>query len=183
MGKQIDHNHRYTEEEREYLRSRGRGHMLIVNERRFGTEDNPTDEPEGPVESKFYDDSVRQQAVYDVGGAPLPNTTLDYNTGRVMDRNNGQLLEYTGPGHTPGAYDLRVDGRREPEGFDSYSDDDDAIDEDIVQEVLNVPNKAGLKKRLSELGQEVDSSASREDLENQLAVALQDERDNEKADA
>lgn len=184
MGKQIDHNRRYTEEEKEFLRSRGRGHLVLVNERKYGTEENPTDYPEGPQESAFYDNSVREKAVYDVGGAPLPDTTLDYNTGRVFDRDNGkQLIEYTGPGHVPGAYDLRIGDRRvpEPEGFESYSDENDHIDEDIVQEVLNVPNKTELKKRLDSHGVEYESNASREDLENALAIALQDERDGKKA--
>ena len=180
MGKAINHDHRYTQEEREYLKSRGRGYMVAVNERRFGTEENPTDTPEGPQVNPFYDDSVRQKAVYDVGGAPLPNTTLDYNTGRVMDRDNGQLLEYTGPGHTPGAYDLRVDGRRSPtqEGFEEYSDEDEIdIDDDIVQFVVNVPNKNALKEALKAAGAEFHSDDDREELENRLAVALQDKRD------
>lgn len=178
MGKAINHDHRYTQEEREYLKSRGRGYMVAVNERRFGTEENPTDTPEGPQVNPFYDDSVRQKAVYDVGGAPLPNTTLDYNTGRVMDRDNGQLLEYTGPGHTPGAYDLRVDGKRNPEGFMEYSDDEEVdIDDDIVQYVVGLPNKNKLKEALKEAGAEFHSDDDREELENRLALTLQDKRD------
>ena len=175
MGKAIDHDHRYTQEEREFLISRGRKYMVEVNERRFGTEENPTDTPEGPQVNPFYDDSVRQAAVYDVGGAPLPNTTLDYNTGRVMDRDNGQLLEYTGPGHTPGAYDLS--SVRTPEGFDSHADDGDVdIDDDIVEFVLHLPNKNALKEALKTAKVEFRSDDDREELENRLAVALQDKR-------
>lgn len=186
MGKAIDHDHRYTAEEREYLTSRGRGYMVELNERRFGTEDNPTDTPEGPQENPFYDDSIRQKAVYDVGGAPLPNTTLDYNTGRVFERDNGQTVEYTGPGHVPGAYDLRVGGIRqyEQEGFESYGDgDDDNIDEDIVEKVINLPNKTALKKELDKNKVEYGAADSREELENRLAIALQDKRDSETAKA
>jgi hypothetical protein len=175
MGKQIDHDHRYTEDEKEYLRSRGRGYLIAVNERKYGTEDDPTDTPEGPQESITYDDANRQKAVYDVGGAPLPGTTLDHNTGRVMDRDNGQLLEYTGPGHTPGAYDLR--GRREPEGFDSRSDAGDDIDEDIVEEVLGISNKEEVKKRLKKEKVEFSSDDDRDTLNERLAIALQDKRD------
>lgn len=178
MGMAVNHDHRYTQEERDYLKSRGRGYLVQVNERRFGTEENPTDTPEGPQVNPFYDDSVRQKAVYDVGGAPLPNTTLDYNTGRVMDRDNGQLLEYTGPGHTPGAYDLRVDGKRNPEGFMEYSDDEEVdIDDDIVQYVVGLPNKNKLKEALKEAGAEFHSDDDREELENLLALTLQDKRD------
>ena len=178
MGMAVNHDHRYTQEERDYLKSRGRGYLVQVNERRFGTEENPTDTPEGPQVNPFYDDSVRQKAVYDVGGAPLPNTTLDYNTGRVMDRDNGQLLEYTGPGHTPGAYDLRVDGKRNPEGFMEYSDDEEVdIDDDIVLYVVGLPNKNKLKDALKEAGAEFHSDDDREELENLLALTLQDKRD------
>ena len=45
MGLVIDHNHRYTEEERSYLLGRGRGYLIPANERRFGTNENPR-EPE-----------------------------------------------------------------------------------------------------------------------------------------
>ena len=186
MGIQIDHNHRYTDEERSYLTSRGRGYLLAANERRFGTNDEPREPEEWEKEdshavSPFYQNADREAAVYDIGGAPLPNTTLDYNTGRVADRDNGKTVEYTGPGHTPAAYDLSgvraqvdyVDGV----SFTSTSDDDDDIDTDIVEHVLAQPNVASLKKALKERGGEVESDDKREDLENKLAVRLQDLRD------
>ena len=186
MGIQIDHNHRYTEEEKAYLNQRGRGYLIPANERRFGTNEEPREPEEWEKEdshaiSPFYQPETREAAVYDVGGAPLPNTVLDYNTGRVADRENGVTVEYTGPGHTPGAYDLQ--GRREPYdssgdfGFDSTSEDDDDIDNDIVEHVLNVPNVASLKKEIKDRGGDYDADDKREDLENKLAVKLQDIRD------
>ena len=188
MGLVIDHNHRYTVEEREYLTQRGRGYLLPANERRFGTVENPR-EP-GPHEqsdshavSPFYQNEHREAAVYDIGGAPLPNTVLDYNPGRVADRDNGVLVEYTGPGHTPSASVLsqQRDVNYEPEGFTSVDDDDDGIDDDIVEQVLAHKNVSSLKNALKEHGVEFESDWKREDLENALAVALQDARDAEKS--
>jgi len=187
MGVQINLNKRLTEDEKTYLRTRGRGYLIPANERRFGTEAEPR-EP-GPHEqadsqalSPFYQPETRLAAVYDVGGAPLPDTTLDYNTGRVADRDNGQLVEFTGPGHTPGAYDLRG-VRGEPEGFSSYGDEDDDIDDDVINEVLSISSVAKLKARLKEENVSFDSDDKREDLENKLAVALQDKKDNQQADS
>lgn len=186
MGILIDHNHRYTQAEREYLESRGRGYLIPANERRFGTEESPR-EPEAHEKhdseaiSPFYQADDRHAAVYDVGGAPLPGTVLNRDTGRVFDRDNGVEVEFTGPGHTPGASDLST--VRDYSGFDSYDVDengnpiDDEIDEDIVEKVVNVANKTELKKELDALNVKYDASASREDLENALAVALQDQRD------
>lgn len=190
MGKAIDHDHRYTQEEREYLASRSRGYLIPINERRFGTEEEPiNDHLQGPQVSQTYDNSVREKAVYDVGGAPLPDATLDYNTGRVMDRDNGKLVEYSGPGHVPGASDLRIDGIRQPySGFDGdgIAVDENGnpveeidIDEDIAKFVLSLANKTELKKALIANGAEAPEKVSdveREELENDLAIALQDKR-------
>jgi hypothetical protein len=185
MGKQINLDEPLSVEDREYLKSRGRGYLIPANERRFGTPDDPKEPDEfdggASAQSPFYDSQKRAKAVYDVGGAPLPDVVLDYNTGRVADRDNGVLVEFTGPGHTPGAADLR--GRREPEGFASYEVDengnpvDDEIDDDIVQKVLEIPNVATLKKELDKKKVSYDKDAKREELENRLAIALQDERD------
>ena len=190
MGILIDHNHRYTEDERNYLINRGRGYLIPANERRFGTNENPR-EPEAHEQhdseaiSPFYQADDRHAAVYDVGGAPLPGTVLNHDTGRAFDRNNGVEVEFTGPGHVPGASDLST--VRDASGFDSYAVDengnpiDDDIDEDIVEKVVGYANKAELKKELQALGVDFASDASREDLENALAVALQDQRDAEAA--
>lgn len=189
MGIAIDHNHRYTEEERQYLINRGRGYLIPANERRFGTNENPREpEPHEQYDSEaispFYQSQDRHAAIYDVGGAPLPGAVLNYDTGRVYDRENGVEVEFTGPGHTPGANDLST--VREYEGFESYDVDengnpvDDSIDDDIVEKVVAIANKTELKKELQALGVEFHSDDSREDLENALAVALQDQRDSEK---
>lgn len=182
MGRQVNLDEPLSVEDREYLKSRGRGYLLAANERRFGTPDEPREPDEGDLgassQSPFYDSEERQKAIYDVGGAPLPGTTLDYDTGRVADRENGVLVEFTGPGHTPGASDLR--GRREPEGFTSTSEDGDDIDDDIVQRVLDMPNVGAIKNELKKKKVEAPSGANREDLENLLAVTLQDERDAKK---
>ncbi|UOW93349.1 hypothetical protein SEA_LABELLE_23 [Mycobacterium phage Labelle] len=190
MGRFVDLNQRLSEEDKAYLRSRGRGYLIPANERRFGTNENPR-EPEEHEQagqnaiSPFYQPEDREAAVYDKGGAPLPGTVLDYNTGRVADRENGKLVEFTGPGHTPGAFDLQsTRGLEYAEGgFVGYDVDengnpvDDEIDEDIVAHVLAVSNVTALKKEIKERGGEYDSDAKRQDLENTLAILLQDLRD------
>lgn len=177
MGRFVDLDKPLSQEDREYLQSRGRGYLLYANERRFGTPDNPREPEEhekagAPSQSPFYDTQARDRAVYDVGGASLPGTTLDYDTGRTFDRENGVIVEPS-PVNQPGAYANHI---REPEGFDSSSEEDDDIDEDIVEEVLKL-HVAGLKGRLTTLGVDVDPDDKKADLQNKLAIALQDERD------
>lgn len=180
MGIQIDHNVPYTDGVKAYLRERGRGYLIPANERRFGVDGTLVpDEHEGANAASvtpFYSTEAQQRAVYDVGGAPLPGAVLDYDSGRVADRNNGVLVEYTGPGHTPGAYDP---GKVfEPEGFESQADgDDDDIDADIVKFVTAQKTKVILQEKLTSFGVGYESDANRQRLEEQLAIALQDLRD------
>lgn len=178
MGIQIDHNQPYSEDVKAYLRERGRGYLIPANERRFGVDG--TREPEAhesadaSAVTPFYTSEGQQKAIYDVGGAPLPGTVLDYDTGRVADRDNGVLVEYTGPGHTPGAHDP---GKVfEPEGFESQSDDDE-IDDDIVDFVTKLKTKAAVQEKLTDLGVGFETDANRHRLDEQLAIALQDLRD------
>ena len=178
MGIPIDHDKPYTQEIKDYLESRGRGYLIPANERRFGVDGTRVPEPHetagAPAVTPFYDSAERDRAVYDVGGAPLPGTVLDYDTGRVADRDNGVLVEYTGPGHTPGAHDPGA--MFEPEGFESTSDDDD-IDDDIVQFVTGLKTKADVQKQLTHYGVGYESDANRPRLDELLAIALQDLRD------
>lgn len=179
MGIQIDHDKPYTEEVKAYLRERGRGYLIPANERRFGVDGTRTPEPHETVGvtavSPFYDPIHREKAVYDVGGAPLPGTVLDYDSGRAADRDNGILVEYTGPGHTPGAHDLARSF--EPEGFESVSDSDDDIDNDIVEFVTKLKSKTVVGEKLTDLGVGFDAAESRQNLDEKLAIALQDLRD------
>lgn len=179
MGIQIDHDKPYTEDVKAYLRERGRGYLIPGNERRFGVDGTRVPEPHesasAPSVTPFYSTEAQQKAIYDVGGAPLPGTVLDYDTGRVADRDNGVLVEYTGPGHTPGAYDP---GKNvEPEGFESESDDGDDIDDDIVEFVTGLRTKGDVQAKLTELGVGFESDSNRARLDEQLAIALQDLRD------
>lgn len=179
MGYQIDHDKPYSEEVKSYLRQRGRAYLIPANERRFGVDGTRTPEPHETVGvtavSPFYDPAQRDRAVYDVGGAPLPGTVLDYDTGRVADRESGVLVEYTGPGHTPGAHDL---GKSlEPEGFESVGDTDDDIDDDIVSYVTKLKTKTLVQEKLTGFGVGFESDATRQRLDEQLAITLQDLRD------
>lgn len=179
MGIQIDHDKPYTDEVKAYLRERGRAYLIPANERRFGVDGTRVPEPHESAGASsvtpFYSTPDQQRAVYDVGGAPLPGTVLDYDTGRVADRDNGVLAEYTGPGHTPGAHDLA--STLEPEGFTSSSADDDDIDDDIVQYVTAFKTKAEVQAKLTDLGVGFDAAANRQRLDEKLAIALQDLRD------
>lgn len=179
MGRVIDHNSRYSPEDRQFLIERGRGYLLHANERRFGTPDAPRDplpheQADSHAISPFYNPEVRNAAVYDKGGAPLPGTTLDYDTGRIADRNNGVLVEFTGPGHTPGASTLGP--QRDDAFFDSKGEYDDDIDDDIVQSVLQMDD-ATLTKALTDAGFTVTGEADQEEKENAYAIYLQDVRD------
>jgi hypothetical protein len=179
MGRQINLDQPLSEVDKSYLRERGRGYLIEGNERRFGVDGTRVPEDHemvgAPSQTPFYSGEGQQMAVYDKGGAPLPGVVLDYDTGRVADRDNGVLLEYTGPGHTPGAHN--VSEVFEPEGFASSSDDDDDIDDDIVDFVTKLKTKADVQKRLAELGVGFETDANRQRLDELLAIALQDLRD------
>lgn len=177
MGRQINLDAPLSEVDKAYLRERGRGYLIPANERRFGADGTRVPDAHeqvgAPSQSPFYSTPDQQRAVYDVGGAPLPGSVLDYDTGRVADRENGVLAEYTGPGHTPGAHDL---GKvYEPEGFVSQGEDD--IDDDIVDFVTKLKTKGDVQKKLTDLGVGYESDANRHRLDEQLAIALQDLRD------
>ena len=185
MGRQIDQNKPFSEADKEYLRKRGRGYLIPANERRFGENGDkvpaPGEEAGDFALSPFYDSQTRAKAIYDVGGAPLPGTVLDYDTGRVYDRENGVTAEYSGPGHVPGAYPV---GSSEPEGFQSYAVDDsgnpvdDEFDEDIVEYVTNLPNKDSVAEELTEAGVSFKKDDGRNKLNDKLIVNLQDRRKN-----
>ena len=186
MSRQVNLNEPLSAEDRAYLRQRGRGYLVEVNERRFGTPENPRTPEEheqagGAAVSPFYDNQERDRAVFDVGGAPLPGAVLDYDTGRVLDRDNGMLVEFTGPGHTPGAYPSSAS--YEPEGFNSYATDsngnpiDDEFDVDIAEFVVNLPNKASVVTELEKYEDaKFDKGDTRPELNDALAIVLQDRR-------
>jgi hypothetical protein len=190
MGRFIDLNSPLSQVDIDYLKSRGRTYLLDANFRRFGTPDEPRT-PEAheavvgsPAQSPFYQSDERNAAVYDKGGVPLPGATLDYDTGRAYDRENGvtadaTLLEFNPVGHTSGAHPSPYTG--DDSGFSSTSDGDDDIDDDIVEEIQAIPNKTELKKRLDKEGVEYEASGSREELEDALAIHLQDQRGHAKA--
>ena len=173
MGRQINFDQPLSEVDKAYLRERGRGYLIPANERRFGADGTRVpDEHEAvgaPSQTPFYSPEHQQRAVYDQGGAPLPGAVLDYDTGRVADRVNGVLAEYTGPGHTPGAHTI--------EGFTSTSDDGDDIDDDIVAFVTGLKSKAAVQEKLNGLSVKFEADANRQRLDEVLAIALQDLRD------
>lgn len=175
MGRHVDLNSPLSAEDKEYLRLRGREYLIPANERRFGSDGTQLEDGDvagQPQQNPLYDTEVRNRAVYDQGGAPLPGTVLDHDTGRVADRENGILVEYTGPGYTNSATDLRL----ESQFFDSHGEDED-IDQDIVDEVVAIKTVKELKTRLTQENVEIPADAKRQDLEDLLAIALQDKRD------
>lgn len=185
MGRQIDLDRPLSPEDKQYLRDRGRPYLIPANERRFGVNGDKTPEPHeyagASTQSAFYDNAEREKAVYDVGGAVLPGVVLDHDTGRAYDRENGVTVEFTGPGHTPGGYDLRQRVDYEPEGFTSRALDasgnevDDEFDEDIVGYVTGL-NVKELKADLKENEVVFSSDLNRDGLRDKLVVFYQDLR-------
>lgn len=177
MGRFVDLDSPLSEEDKQYLKSRGRGYLIPANERRFGEDGKrkPEDHEKAgaPAQSIFYDTQERDRAVYDVGGAPLPGTTLDYDAGRAYERDNGVLVEPRGPGHIPGATMPQSVYEHFNEGRDEYESD---IDDDIAEEVTSL-KVAELKQRLDKEGVEYASDDKKDDLQDKLAIALQDKRD------
>lgn len=175
MGRFVDLNSPLSEDDKSYLRSRGRGYLIFANERRFGEDGTRVPEAHeaagAPSQSPFYDTQARDRAVYDRGGAPLPGTTLDYDTGRVFDRDNGVRVEPAMPVTSPGMYATNPFN-----STDEYASD---IDDDIADEVTGL-TVAALKERLSAAGVEIDHDDKKADLQDKLAIYLQDERDGAK---
>jgi len=179
MGRFVDLNQPLSEEDKEYLRNRGRGYLIPANERRFGVDGTETpaehESSGSAAQSPFYNTDQRAAAVYDTGGAPLPGATLDYDTGRAFDRENGVLVEPRQAGHTPGANPSPWG----PEGFAERDEDDSDIDEDIADEVnsYTVPQ---LKDHLDKAKVAYEPTDKKSDLQDLLAIHLQDKRDGKK---
>lgn len=195
MSLVLDPNVPWTDEEKEWARTSGRGHLIVANERRFPDgKKSKADKSEKagapPVSAQFGPEGteVRDAAVYDVGGAPLPGATLDYDTGRAIAfdaEGNGITVEPNPPVNAPGAYAPYV----EPEGFTSTPDGGDDIDDDIIDEVLAYKTKADVQKALTAVNKRnpnrqvaFTAGDDRDTLNDKLAVALQDERHPEAAD-
>jgi len=178
MGRFIDLDSPLSQVDRDYLVSRGRGYLIHANERRFGTPEQPR-EPEdheqfgAPAQSPFYDTQERDKAVYDVGGAPLPGTVLDHDTGRVFDRENGvELVEPQFGTPSPGLYaNDNPKGGPDNEGFGSTAvDGEEDIDEDIVEEVTGL----GIREVESRLKEEGIEPPEREDISDYNVDQLKD---------
>lgn len=165
MGRKIDFEKPLSEADKEYLRSRGsaQASKIIANERRFGVDGKrqPSEfETAGPpAESASFDPAVRANALVDVGGVPLPGTILDKDTGRVIPLSARSEL------------DIMDLGDEATEDFD-----DDIIA--YVEELKVAELKAELKKFPAV---EVSSEDKKEDLQDKLIIALQDERNESKS--
>lgn len=206
MARLIDLNSPLSQEDVDYLVSRGRSHQLHANFRRFGTPDEPHEPAAGEeagkeIGSPFYDEELRSKAVYDTGGGHLPGTTLDYDTGRAFDRDNGVLVEPQPAGHTPGAFGSRYDF------VEGYDEDDSDIDADIAEhvtsltipkleaelkekelEVPETPDVSGLNvdelvKELHEREVQTETTDKKPDLQKKLKAALSKERKENMQDA
>lgn len=157
MGRFIDLDYPLSDEDKEFLRSRSRGHQIIENERRFpGGVAEAADELERAgqsPESASFDPDERSQATHDVGGGILPGQILDVDTGRVVP-----LAART-------------------DGFDVASEEGDNFDDDIVEAVFALKNLTELRKGLTDAGVEFAKSDDKEELQNKLIVGLQDQRD------
>ena len=172
MGRYIDPNQPFSESDKDFLRSRGRANEIIENERRFGADGTRVpDELEQAghdPESASFDGDERDDNDYDVGGAPLPGTVLDTDTGRVIplkDRSDAT-----------GAFDYVDPNTGE------VLEDPDAFDEDIIEHVEGLPNIDAVKAELKQVDPNGDHSGltKRRDLDDALIIALQDKRNAER---
>lgn len=204
MGRKVDLDSPLSEEDKAYLRERGRDYLIPANERRFGVDGTRVPEAHeqagGSAQSPFYDNDSRQKAVYDVGGAPLPGAVLNHDTGRVLDRDTGMEVEFTGPGHTPGGYNLsQFDNHQEyAPGQADFEDGqpvaqeagfvegvaldnsgrpvDDSFDEDITSYVTGLQNKSEVQAELTEHDIAFSKDADRPTLNDKLIIFYQDLR-------
>jgi hypothetical protein len=177
MGRTVNLDQPLSSVDKQYLRSRGRGGLVITNERRFGVDGTRTpeahEETGATTQSPFYDNAERDKAVYDIGGAALPGTTLDHDTGRAFDRDNGVTVEPVAAGYRSQASDPR---KYVEEGFGSASDDDDDLDQDIVDYVLGLDDEAVVKV-LAHYSLTPATDADRQANNEQLAIHLQETRE------
>jgi hypothetical protein len=199
MSLVLDPNRPWTKEEKEWARSSGRGYMIATNERRFpdgkASKAEKHEKAGAPPESAQFGPNgelARQAAVYDVGGVALPGTTLNYDTGRAIQydmEGNGVTVEPEPPINSPGAF-ATVTVTQESEGFSSYSDQGDDVDEDIIEYVLSLSTKAEVmqaiddanKKAPERFRQTYTKSDDRDTLNDKLALVLQDTRHPDQAD-
>ena len=173
MGRYIDPNQPFSESDKEFLRSRGRADQIIENERRFGADGTRVpDELEQAghdPESASFDGDERDDNDYDVGGAPLPGTVLDTDTGRVIPLKDRS--------EATGAFDYVDPNTGE------VLPDPDAFDEDIIDHVESLPNVKAVEKELDDLGVDHSDITKRRDLDDALIIALQDKRNEERKSA
>lgn len=202
MSMVLDPNQPWTDEQKAWARDSGRAHLITANERRFpggvaeAAEDHEAagDQPVSPV---FGTDgaALREAATYDVGGAPLPGSTLDYDTGRGYgfdEDDNGVLVEPNPPKNSPGAFAHSLTPEAfaaasgtvaTPEGFTSTPEGGDDIDADIVEHVVGLKNKAEVlaelknwNEKFPQFAQEPEPGDGRDDLNDKLALVMQDAR-------
>lgn len=170
MGKLIDYNVPFTDEVKEYLEARGRGHEIVENERRFPNGDaSAADELEtagSDPESASFDPAERQAATHDVGGAALPNTVLSKDTGRVVD------FEVRSESDNPDPY--VSDPESEPESDEDF---EASFDQDIIDDVEAIPNVTAIKKRFEDEKLEFDKGWDKRELQDALIIGLQERRD------
>lgn len=167
MGRYINTDEPLSDEDKQFLQSRGRQNEVDENVRRFGHDGNGGEaavNPEfegagGPAESTSFDPEERAAATHDVGGAPLPGTFLERDTGRVVPL------------------------KPRSEGFDNIDpntgevvQDPDHFDEDIIEEVEQIETVKLLKERLVHEKIDFEGKTSKEDLQDALIIGLQDKR-------
>lgn len=158
MGKLIDFDHPLSDEDKDYLRSRGRAGQIIENERRFGEDgnggtaaENPDLDGPGQAESATFDPAERDDTDYDVGGAPLPGKVLDADTGRVIP----------------------LEARSE---FPHESENGPEFDADIIDYVESL-KVAELKDVLKKRDVAFKSADDKDELQNHLIESLQEGRE------
>ena len=154
MGRYINPDVPLSNEDIEFLRSRGREDEVIENERRFPPGGTPADhEVEGFMPKKpDYDYKTQAARTEDATGLPIAEVPVDEN-------GNPKTPEY---------------------GYDDADDDGEDIDDDILEKVLEM-DVDELKSELKKLGLKV--SGNKDELIDRLAIGMQDKRDTENEEA
>jgi hypothetical protein len=159
MGREINHEHRYTDEEREYLESRGQSYRIVQNERIYG---KPGDEAE-PEEPGRNPDSENAKKLIEEQRAA----------------NEEQAKSVIGKPYVDPAPTVTT-GDDQLKAVDSVDDalGDESIDPDIVSYVDGM-TIAQLKKALDDEEPPIKykASAKHDELAEDYANVLQDKRD------
>lgn len=154
MSKTIDHEQQYSEEDRAYLLSRGKGYLIEQNERIFGKPgEKAPEEPGADPDAVNAKAAIAAQREADAAQAKTVVGEPSRLSGPAVDASGDQL-----------------------DAADGTDQDDDELDEDITDYAESLTVKE-LKEKLDADEVEYDKNDLKDDLVLLYAMTLQDRRD------